>query len=181
MPKGTKSVKASPKMSQPLIGQIREFRQGEDFQVYEEKFAQYCIANGISEERRVAMLISLMSDDTYKTLRDLCFPEKPHQKPYDELCKLLFEHHHTPINVFRERIKFYNASQLSNESCSEWCARVKSLAADCKFSDVESVLKDKFVSGMMPGRVLDRLVEENHAEKFKKLVEVAVAKEAALK
>ncbi|KAF2879808.1 hypothetical protein ILUMI_26335 [Ignelater luminosus] len=169
------------KPSRPLIGHIREFKVGQDFQMYEETFAQYCQANEIIGSRRRAMLISLICDDTYKTLRDLCFPDKPQDKSYDELCTLLREHNTPPKNTFRERIQFYQAVQGRDETCSEWYARIKRLSIDCKFTDITAVLKDKFVSGLRPGPVLDQIVESPVTDNLKSIVDSAVAKETAIK
>ncbi|KAF2889123.1 hypothetical protein ILUMI_17051, partial [Ignelater luminosus] len=157
------------KASRPLIGHIREFKVGQDFQMYEEKFAQYCQANEIIGSRRIAMLISLICDDTYKTLRDLCFPDKPQDKSYDELCTLLREHNTPPKNTFRERIQFYQAVQGSDETCSKWYARIKRLSIDCKFTDITAVLKD-----LRPGPVLDKIVESPVTDNLKSIVDSAV-------
>ncbi|KAF2882453.1 hypothetical protein ILUMI_23735 [Ignelater luminosus] len=148
------------KPSRTLIGHIREVKVGQDFQMYEEKFAQYCQANEINGSRRIAMLIN---------------------KSYDKLCTLLREHNTPPKNTFRERIQFYQAVQGNDETCSEWYARIKRLSIECKFTDIEAVLKDKFVSGLRPGLVLDKIVESPVTDNLKSIVDSAVAKETAIK
>lgn len=75
---------------QVLIGSINQFNPTDDFSVYIERFDQYCTANKIEDNKiKVAMLISLMSTEVYKTLRDWCFPSNPKEKSMEELKKIL--------------------------------------------------------------------------------------------
>ncbi|KAF2880237.1 hypothetical protein ILUMI_25937 [Ignelater luminosus] len=92
-----------------------------------------------------------------------------------------FKHNTPPKNTFRERIQFYQAVKGSDETCSEWYAKIKRLSIDCKFTDITAVLKDKFVSGLRPGSVLDKIVESPVTDNLKNIVDSAVAKETAIK
>jgi hypothetical protein len=60
--------------------------------------------------------------------------------------------------------------------------RLKKLSVDCKFGEfLEAVLLDKFVTGLRPGQVLDRLCEENESLTLQQAVDIAINKECALK
>lgn len=54
-------------------------------------------------------------------------------------------------------------------------------APQCEFGDrILDRVKEKFVVGMKPGPILDRMCEESPNKDLKDLVEIALAKEAAL-
>lgn len=71
------------------IGTLEEFKSNDDWNVYCERFQQYCSANYIDETRKVSVLITLIGPEVYKTLRDLCDSVFPHYKTYLELCEIL--------------------------------------------------------------------------------------------
>ena len=164
------------------IGAISEFNQNEDFTLYEERFEQFCLANKIeSEKSKTALLLSQVSQDVYnKTLRDLTFPVLPKDKKYEELTAELKTHFSPQVNVYRERIKFYHAFQATDETTTEWHARLRSLAVNCNFSSLEEILKDRFISGMKSGPVLDRIVKEPTSQSLARLMEIAATKELTM-
>lgn len=162
------------------VGTIESFKSQDDFTIYEERFAQFCIANKISEEKiKIALLLSHMDTEVYKTLRDLCFPEAPNTKKYEDIVTLLKTHYSPQINVYRERIEFYRAIQMSDESSAEWYARLKRLAINCKFTSIDAILADRFISGMKHGPILDRLVEESTTKSISELLQIAKSKETS--
>lgn len=83
--------------------------------------------------------------------------------------------------MFKERKKFYELQQNNGESVNDWYTRVKKAAVNCEFgSDLESRLKDKFVTGMREGKVLDRVCEKSHKDSVSDILETALQKEATL-
>lgn len=165
-----------------LIGNIPEFYCGSgDWNVYAERLDQYFEVNDIPDEKRSALLISVVGNEAYKTLRDLCHPELPKQKPFEELCALLEKQYSPQVSIFRERIKFYKAQQEQYENVSQWYGRVKTMSIDCKFGEnLDTILMDRFVSGLRNPMVLDRICEEDETLTLAKAVELAVNKECAV-
>ena len=162
------------------IGSMERYDASMDFTIYNELFEQYCDANAIEPTKKVAVLISYLSMETYKTIRDRCFPDMPKDKSYEDLVQLLKEQYSIPINVFRERITFYKATQNTDETCLDWYTRLKRLSINCAFKSLQEVLVDRFISGMRQGAVLDRLVEEDATKKIEDLVKIAITKETAM-
>ncbi|KAL4111786.1 hypothetical protein QTP88_015673 [Uroleucon formosanum] len=78
----------------------------------------------------------------------------------------------------------YLAKKTDKESVAQWSARLRDLASKCGFgTELEVVMRDVFVVGMGPGRVQDRLLEEDassQAVTLVKLVEIATNKEATI-
>jgi len=90
-------------MALPLVGSIGEFDTStETFTAYHERLKQYFVANSIdlysseaseavkaAANKKVAVMISVISKKTYGTLRDLCSPENRKDKTCEQLCELL--------------------------------------------------------------------------------------------
>ncbi|XP_059614960.1 uncharacterized protein LOC132260692 [Phlebotomus argentipes] len=165
-----------------LIGNIPEFYAGaQDWNVYSERLEQFFLVNNIPDDKRSALLISVIGNDTYKALRDLCHPQLPKDKPFEELCELLKKQYGPQVSVFRERKKFYTSKQMEYEGVSAWYARLKTLSVDCKFGDnLETILMDRFISGLRNPVVLDRMCEEDETLTLTKAVELAVNKESSV-
>ncbi|XP_065089239.1 circumsporozoite protein-like [Ochlerotatus camptorhynchus] len=166
-----------------MIGSISEYNNElDDWNVYYERLEQFFEVNDVPDEKRSAFLISVIGADAYKSLRDLCHPILPRDKPFEALCELLRKQFSPQISIFRERVKFYNARQEGYENVTQWYGRLKRLSVDCKFcGNLEGVLLDKFITGLRPGQVLDRLCEENQALKLEQALDIAVNKECAAK
>lgn len=167
-----------------LIGTIPEFFVNiDDWNVYYERLEQFFEVNEIPAEKRSAFLISCIGSLAYKSLRDLCHPSLPKDRPFEELCELLRKQYSPQVAIFRERTHFYNATQNAvGENVTQWYGRLKMLSVDCKFgSNLEAILLDKFITGLRPGQVLDRLCEENETLKLEQALDIAVNKECAVR
>ncbi|CAH0559587.1 unnamed protein product [Brassicogethes aeneus] len=162
------------------IGKIDEFNTHDDIVIYQEKLEQYFTANKITEPKiKVATLLSLVGTNTYKLLRDLCFPEKPAEKTYEHLTQLLVKQYSPQVSIFRERIKFHKSRQNNDENSSAWYARIRSLAVNCNFGDkLEIFLKNQFICGMTKSDILDRICEESENKSLEDLLKLAVQKES---
>ena len=167
--------------SNSIIGQIPEFKAGDDWTVYYERLEQFFEINDIPDAKKSAFLISVIGTDSYKTLRDLCHPTLPKDKPFEDLCELLRKQFSVQVAIFRERSNFYNAKQIHGENVTNWYGRLKRLSVDCKFGDnLESILLDKFVTGLTNTTLLDRLCEENETIELTQALDIAVNKECSL-
>ncbi|KAF2890931.1 hypothetical protein ILUMI_15242 [Ignelater luminosus] len=140
------------------IGSVSEYKPGEDWQTWEERLDQHFEAN-----------------------IDLCDPDLPKSKSYEELCTLLRQKFSKRTSNFKEHIEFYNLKQYENEPVRQWYIRIKNKASSCDFGNVlHDVLKDRFLSGLTRGPILDRVREEDPTKKLDELIEVTLKKEAAL-
>lgn len=133
-----------------LIGNTPEFNIHKgDWILYTEILEQFFEINSIEEHKKCAYLISVIGQDCYKILNEICYPELPKNKSYDELCDLLMKHFDKKNSVFLVRNKFYRASQYPTESIKMWFNRVKLLSKGCRFGGhIESILVDRFITGL---------------------------------
>ena len=98
---------ANPAMASPFLGSVGEFDlSSESFMAYLERLDQFFEANDIGKcagdataavvqaanQKKVAMMISVIYKKTYRTLCDLCSPENPKEKKFEALCELLQQH-----------------------------------------------------------------------------------------
>lgn len=161
------------------IGTMPEYQLLGDWPIYQDRLEQYFAANMIESDRRVAVLLTSIGDQTYKILRDVCDPDPPSSKSYEQLITILRNQFSPRTSVFRSRILFYSLMQSPEEKINDWYIRIKNNAISCKFGHaLDSIVKDKFVSGLLRGPILDKLCEENHEKTTNELKEIALIKEA---
>lgn len=165
------------------VPEAPKFELSDDWKIYQGRLDQFFIAYNVTDEKRqAAILQTAISNDVYRILTNLCFPNAPSSKSYKQLCELLAKHFAPVVSIFVERQKFYNAKQLESESVTDWSNRLRSLAILCDFNDtLEAVLRDKFVTGTMKGPVLDKLFELDTAKTFAECVETALQREMTTK
>ncbi|KAF2899213.1 hypothetical protein ILUMI_06965 [Ignelater luminosus] len=87
------------------------------------------------------------------------------------------------VDLCRKRVEFYSLKQLDNEPIKDFYLRLKNKAIEYKFgSNLKDILRDKFVSGLRGGTILDRVYEkEQHTVTLDSIVQVALNKKAALR
>ena len=80
-------------------------------------------------------MISVIGKKTYGTLRDLCSPENPRDKTFEQLHELL-ERHFKPKRLgVAESYRFHRCFQEENEIVSVYSARLRHLASSCNFRE----------------------------------------------
>ncbi|XP_047533388.1 uncharacterized protein K02A2.6-like [Vanessa atalanta] len=142
----------------------------QEWNSYKSRLNQWFIANDITNEtdkskvKRRAILLSALSESTFKLASDLALPRKAEDVDYEEILRLL-DNHFTPKRIgFSEKSIFYSAMQQSGESHTQWAARIRGLAAHCGFKNLEEALLDRFIMGMIPGHERDKLFAQDQRE-----------------
>ncbi|XP_048487398.1 uncharacterized protein LOC119693538 [Plutella xylostella] len=168
-------------MSGVQFGFLSTFdHQSQDWDTYRNRLSQWLIANEINVDsdkagvKRRAILLSALTESTYKLASDLALPKKLEELTFEEIISLL-DKHFTPKRCgFAERFNFYAATQALNEGHSQWAARLRGLAAHCGFNNLEESLLDRFVMGMAAGPERDKLFAQDVKElSLSKAVELA--------
>ena len=84
-------------------GSVGEFALGkETWLSYAERLDQYFLTNNLqAHEKKRAILLSVCGASTYQMICNLVSPQKPSEKTFDELVKLVQEHHQPlpPVTV----------------------------------------------------------------------------------
>ncbi|XP_048004940.1 uncharacterized protein LOC125240842 [Leguminivora glycinivorella] len=149
------------------IGNLPVFEVGSDWKVFKERLSIWLSANSIIKtetggDRRRAVLLSAFDESAYKLVRELNSPKTLEELSYEEIVAEVDKHLLPKKSLFAERHHFHRANQKEDEDLTQWAARVRQLASDCKFGSVlDDMLRDRFVLGMRAGPVRDRLFTED--------------------
>lgn len=129
----------------------------------------------MEEANKSAILITHLTDESYRLLRNLVFPSDLETLSYKDLVKSLNVHFTPKRCTFADRAKFYSATKTPDETLGDWAARLRGLAITCDFGTaLETVLRDRFVLGLASGPERDKLFSEDAASlTFARALEVA--------
>ncbi|XP_045535455.1 uncharacterized protein K02A2.6-like [Papilio machaon] len=168
-----------------LIGKIEAFSlSSKQWPAYIRRVNQYILLNEIRDELKVPTLITVVGEETYALMCDLCAPAFPEDKTYEQLVRLVTEHLEPQRSEIAERHVFRLRRQRPGESLTDYLQALKHLAATCNFgkcntcSTIEENLRDQFVSGLASDAMRARIFAEKKIQ-YKEAVELALALEAA--
>ena len=83
----------------------------EEWTQYVKHLEFFLIVNKVTEEEmKRATLLSVIGPRTFKLVRNLLTPEKPGDKPYADLVKVLTDHFSQKPSEIVKRAKFYGCS-----------------------------------------------------------------------
>lgn len=143
------------------VGRMDPFIPGEDFEVYIKRLKMYFIANGIPENLKAAVLITVMGNDTFQILDSLFSPEDPCEKTFDQIVDKLKKQFKPMVIVAAERYKLYTRKQKVNEPIAEYVVALKHLAQSCNFGAfLADALRDAFIIGIQDHKIRRRLLSE---------------------
>lgn len=162
------------------VGQMTEFNlKHDDFNAWSERFELYIMLNEINKHKKKLMFLTLLGNEGYSLMRDLCMPMKPVEKSYDDLKTLLLNYINPKPNVITERYKFKERKQLNNETIVQFVTALKKMSEYCEFAvSLDSALRDQLIWGLKDQNIKKRLLSEELLT-FKKCVEMSIAMEAA--
>ena len=166
----------------PTFGRISEFVvEDERISAYLERVELYFGANDIANEKKVAILLSVIGAKTYAVLRSLVAPDQPKDKSFAELKTLLKAHYDPKPLVIAERFRFYRRDQTAEESISEFLVELRRLAAHCEFGQfLDEALRDRLVCSLRNDAIQKRLLSEAEVT-LAKAVQIASSMESAEK
>lgn len=146
---------------------------------YIRRVKQYVALNEIKDALKVPLLITVVGETTYSLMCDLCAPNDPETKTFDELVTLVSNHLEPQRSEIAERHVFRLRRQRPGESMADYLQDLKHLATTCNFgTTLEENLRDQFVSGLANVAMRSRIFAEKNI-KYKEAVELALALEAA--
>ncbi|XP_047543258.1 uncharacterized protein K02A2.6-like [Vanessa atalanta] len=162
------------------ISKIEPFSvDSQNWDSYVRRLKQFITLNSIDDGLKVATLLTLVGGECYNLLCDLCSPDHPEDKEFDELVELLKHNLEPEKSEIAERHSFRERTQLQGESIRLYLQGLKHLAKTCNFgSKLEENLRDQFVSGLYSEEMRSRIFAEKDID-YKRAVELASALEAA--
>ncbi|KAJ8375443.1 hypothetical protein SKAU_G00060230 [Synaphobranchus kaupii] len=159
-----------------IFGHIVAFDEStEQWSTYVERFEHFVLANGITEEKKLSVFLSVIGSTTYGLLRSLIAPEKPGGKSYDQTVEVLRAHFSPKPIVIAERFRFHKRHQAEGETIAQYIADLKKLSEHCEFGAyLQDALRDRFVCGLISESIQKRLLTET-ALTYHKAVEMAIS------
>lgn len=166
-----------------FIGQIISFDHGTgEWSIFSQRLTQFFVINKVSEDSaKKAVLLTHLSDETFRLLRNLVYPKEITSLSFDKLIQALDKHFTPKRASFADKAKFYEATRNPGESLAEFAARLRGLASYCDFgAALETLLRDRFILGLGIGPERDRLFEQDAASvSLDKALEIAQQAESA--
>ncbi|XP_061192328.1 uncharacterized protein LOC133200561 [Saccostrea echinata] len=147
---------------------------------YTERLEQYFEVNGITGGKRVPALLSLIGGKTYALLRNLAKPDKPKDKSFNDIVKVLKDHLSPKPLVIAERFRFHKREQKEGVSANEYVAQIRKLSEYYDFQDLNDTLRDRFVCGLRDEQTQKKLLSVQGLT-LDKAIQIAVAMEIASK
>ena len=166
-----------------MIGPIGEFDPAqEQWTQYTERLSHFLTANGITEEeRKKAVLLTVMGRRAYKLLRNLIAPKTVDETTYSSILEAMKLHYCPQPSEIVKRFEFNSRFRQPGKTVSTYVAELRALAEFCNFGDsLDNMLRDRLVCGINNEQVQKRLLSETDLT-FKKALDLAQGLEAAAK
>ena len=112
-------------------------------------------------------------------LKTLVSPDELTSRTFNELVKLVHEHHHPQPSVIMRRFRFNTCVRQQGETVAAFVARLRDLASHCEYGDsAKELIQDRLVCGIQNDHLQRNLLEVAKLT-FEKAFEIAQLHEAA--
>ena len=167
-------------MAVATLGQVEPFDlESDDWVLYTERLEQFFVANAKVDNKKVAVLLTVIGAKAYSLLRNLLAPTKPADTAYADLVKVMKDHFKPKPIVIAERFKFHRWDQQDEDNVAQYLAELRRLTEQCDFKEyLEEALRDRFVCGLRSVAIQRRLLAEEDLN-LKKAFDLANGMEAA--
>ena len=166
------------------LGKIGEYcASSEEWPQYIERLEFFLIANKVTDnDLKRATFLSVIGPRTFKLLRNLITPNKPGDKSYEDLVKVLKDHFSPKQSEIVQRSKFYSRLRVPGENVSSYVAELRALADHCSFgSSLDTMIRDRLVCGINEDSIQKRLLTEGDKLTLDKAIRIAQSYETAQK
>ncbi|KAG7301456.1 hypothetical protein JYU34_014413 [Plutella xylostella] len=136
----------------------------DDWTIFNGRLKQLFKVNKITESEQSAVLLTYLSEESFRLARNLAYPSELETLAYKDVVLLLDKHFAPSKPSYADKAKFYSATRSPGEKLNEWAARLRGLAANCNFlTALDTILLDRFVLGLGIGPERDKLFEQDPA------------------
>lgn len=111
------------------VGNLKEFKIGENnWATYISRIKQYFKANSVKSDLYASILLTVVEDEAFEPMTDLCNPVKPEDMTFEELVKTMTKHLQPEPSEIAERYKFRQRKQEAGESIATYIAALKKIS-----------------------------------------------------
>lgn len=164
------------------LGNLSSFdHKSGEWAIFKGRLEQFLKVNNVVDGNKNAVLITHLSDESYRLVRNLAYPADVATLTYAKLVALLDSHFAPRQCSFADKANFYGATRIPGEKVVEWAARLRGLASYCDFgAALDRILTDRFVLGLDAGPERDRLFEQSASTlEFSQALEIGQRAESA--
>lgn len=136
------------------------------------------MANQVKTETQAA-LITVISSEANEIMINLCTPDKPAKKSYEELVALMKTHLNLKPSQLAEKFEFPQSIQRKEESVVVYVADLKKTNKNCGFRDLVENLRDQFICGLSNENICEKLFTKDDNISFDRDFTIAISMEAA--
>ena len=118
---------------------------------------------GITDEaKKKNYLLVSVGTEVYSVLGNICAPDLPHTKGYEDLVKLLKAHYIIKPSYHRSLLVFQQRKKKPDENLNTLYAEIKALAKHCNFGNTfDSRVRDQLFMAVEGQTYFPNLVAEN--------------------
>ncbi|XP_062614532.1 uncharacterized protein K02A2.6-like [Saccostrea cucullata] len=132
---------------------------GQRWKKWIQRFENFVLAMGITRnDRKRAILLHYGGDEVYNIFDTLADTGGPND--YDAAKTKLTEHFNPKKNLEFEIYKFRQAKQQSSEIMDSYHTRLRQLAENCEFEDVDREIKSQVIQGCESSRLRRKALRE---------------------
>ena len=114
------------------------------------------------DANKKAVLLVSLGTEVYSVLGNVCAPELPHTKTYDDLITLLKRHYIVKPSYHRSLMDFQKRTKKQQESLQDLYAELKALANHCNFgAEFDGRVRDQLFMAVENEIFFPNLVAEN--------------------
>ena len=152
----------------------------DDWEAFTERLELYFEVKKITDAAtKRAELLTRCDESTYQLYRNLCAPNKPATKAYDDLIKLLTNHLKPAPSEVMERCTYNRARQEQHETITEFAARLRQLSLHCNYTNLDTALRDQLICGIRDEATRIELFKQTTVT-FESALKEATARERAV-
>src|SRR5258705_5515792 len=119
---------------------------GESWAEYVERLSFYFIASSTKENQKLAVLLSVVGAETFRTIRSVTAPTKLDSLSYSDVVLRMGAHFNPSPSHIAQRCRFHRRLQIQGESITTYITQLRKLSEHCKFTDLDDRLRDQLVA-----------------------------------
>ena len=133
----------------------------DDWSAYIERLDLFFLANEINDDKKVAVLLTVLGMKAYSLLQTIIAPSKPTEKTYKQLVDAMKSYVEPKPIVIVKHFRFHCRDQKEGETLVQYLAQLHKLTEHCEFQDnLEEALRDKLVCGVLNISIQKKLLAE---------------------
>lgn len=164
---------------------FQPFQEKESFKNFIKRLSVYLMLNNVTDAKmKVFTLLSTLPPDIHERIHDLCSPEDPVNKTFEELTNILDQFIDPKPSIWASQHSFISRTQNHDETVSLYASELKRLSLNCDFKclhckkpTLDTFLSLQFIRGLKDGEIRTKILQEKETTAFATLIQMATSME----